>query len=383
MKFDYVFAIASGQPDPLVLPFLTPEITCSHLILFVSEWSKDKGIDQNIKNAITPLGVQVTNVFLSSDSWSDIQNIIQQTVKNLPDKSIAFNANGGTKPMTMAAYEFCYNENIPVFYIDKNQLEWLYTAVNDNLTPVKIEQSLSINSYFLAHGYRVASKDEPLNSRSLKALVKDWASQKNKSAIGKLNYLASEVRVNNLQVKLNEGEASDNSDICSYLDDLDRDGLIDLNLSKRRVKFNSEGERFFISGGWYELYIYMLLQQINKKHFNGKGTVVSNIVVKPNDKLQKDLKNEIDVAFLLNNRLYLFECKTANLSSQKGRADVAIYKLGTILHEFGGIHAKGCITSYRDIIPLDKKRAKLLNIDIVEHSTSTESMEHKLYSFLK
>ena len=383
MNFEIIFAIASGQPDPIVLPFLTNEITCKHLVLFVSEWSKKKEIDQNIKNAIEPLGVQITTVTLPSNNWEDIQSVIQETKVQYPNKSIAFNANGGTKPMTLAAYELCFNDDIPVFYITKNQLDWLYTADKDNLKSVCINQSLSLNSYFLAHGYRVDSQEEPLSSRNLKALVTDWAKNPDKNSIGQLNYLASETRVKNLQVTLTNEEASDRSNICTYLDDLDREGLIDLNLSKQRVKFHSEPERFFINGGWYELYIYMLLQKINKGHFDGKGIVVSNVVLKPNTRVPNDLKNEIDVAYLLNNRLYIFECKTANLSSKTGRADEAIYKLGTILKELGGTHAKGCIMSYRDIKQLDKNRAKLLEIEIIEHSTSDESMENKLLNVLK
>lgn len=383
MKIDVIFAIASGQPDPLILPFLSPEIGCKHLILLVSDWSKKNAIDLNIKTAIQPLGIKVDTVDLISDGWNDIQMLIEKTLFKYPESKIAFNANGGTKPMTLAAFEYCYNNDIPVFYVDKHKLDWLYPPHDSNFTSINIEKSLSITNYLNAHGYQVISTKETLNSRELKALVRDWSINEDKSAIGSLNYLASKERVKNLKVTLTADEASDNSNVCSYLDDLDRDGLIDLNLTNNSIRFKSEESRFFINGGWYELYIVMLLQQINKKHFDGKGSVISNMEVKPSKKLSKTVKNEIDVAFLLNNRLYLFECKTANLSSKQGRADEAIYKLGTILHELGGLHAKGCIMSYRDIKQLDKDRAKLLNIDIIEHTTSEESMENKLYSFIK
>ncbi len=383
MKIDAIFAIASGQPDPLVLPFLSPEIDCKHLILLVSDWSKKNAIDRNIKAAIQPLGIKVTSVDLISEGWYDIQRLIDQTLSLYPEAKVAFNANGGTKPMTLAAFEHCFNNDIPVFYVDKHKLDWLYTAKESDLFSIEIEKSLSITNYLNAHGYQVISTTEPLNSRELKTLVRDWSTNVDKGAIGSLNYLASKERVKNLTVSLTVDEASDSSNVCSYLDDLDRDGLINLNLTNNSIRFKSEESRFFINGGWYELYIVMLVQQINQKYFDGKGTVISNMEVKPSKKLPQEVKNEIDVAFLLNNRLYLFECKTANLSNKHGRADEAIYKLGTILHELGGLHAKGCIMSYRDIKQLDKNRAKLLNIDIIEHTTNEESMENKLYEFIK
>ncbi|WP_298943916.1 DUF1887 family CARF protein [uncultured Psychromonas sp.] len=379
MKFDAIIAIASGQADPLILPFLSPEIECKHLVLLVSEWSKSKKIDENIAKALKPNGIKVTSVNLPSDDWAEIQNTLDRTLKNYPDKKIVFNSNGGTKPMTLAAYEYCYNENIPVFYVDNNKLDWLYNADMRNLKGIEIEASLAMSSYLVAHGYDIISDAPLFSSADYKALVNDWTTDKNKSekgAIGVLNYIASRGDKNKLTVPLEGKEKDENHPVGSLLDDLDRVGLIELFSEK--IRFKSEEARFFANGGWYELYVCSLLQTINKRHFDGKGKIITSLIVKPTEKTEKEVKNEIDVAFLLSNRLYLFECKTANISGKNGRADAAIYKLGTLLNSLGGIRAKGIIMSYRDIDIRDTDRARLLNIDIVDHSNDIKVMEERV-----
>ncbi|WP_166368731.1 DUF1887 family CARF protein [Psychromonas sp. SA13A] len=384
MKFDAIIAIASGQPDPIILPFLSPQIECKHLILLVSDWSKNKKIDENIAKALKPNGIKVSSVDLLSNDWGEIQKTVENAVKGYPDKQIVFNSNGGTKPMTLAAYEYCYNEDIPVFYVDDNKLNWLFKAGIQSLVSVEIEASLAISSYLVAHGYDIISDSPLFSSSDYKALVKDWATDKNKSekiAIGMLNYIASRGDKNKLTVPLEGKEKDENHPVGSLLDDLDRVGLIELLAEK--VRFKSEEARFFANGGWYELYVCTLLQGINKQYFDGKGKIITSLIVKPTEKTQKEIKNEIDVAFLLNNRLYLFECKTANISGKNGRADEAVYKLGTLLNSLGGIRAKGIIMSYRDIDIRDKDRARLLNIDIVDHHNDIKAMEDRVRKIIQ
>jgi hypothetical protein len=382
MKFDLICAIASGQPDPLILPFLSDELTCSHLLLFVSKWSKSKNIDENIRRALSSRGIKVTSVELPSEMWSDIQSVIETTLAEYPNQQVAFSGNGGTKPMTLAAYEYCYNDDIPMFYVDGHKLSWLYSANNQQLKTIDIEHSLPVEGYLLSHGYEVISQSAPLSSAACKDMIKDWVAGDKKEAIGTLNYIASRGNERNLTIALERNEASTGNPVCSLLDDLSRVGLIEF-VTDEKIRFISEEARFFANGGWYELYICMLLQAVNKKHFSGKGKVITSLKVRPLQKTKKEIKNEIDVAYLLNNRLYLFECKTANLSSKNGRADEAIYKLGTLLSSVGGLHAKGSIMSYRDIDLIDKERAQLLNISIVDHNRNPDSMQNKLFNLIK
>jgi hypothetical protein len=379
MKFDTIFAFASGQPDPLISPFLTPEIECKRLVLLVSEQIEKKGTVNNIINTLKPKGIAVTCIALPDQKWETIQQTLENELKSHIGERVAFNANGGTKPMTLAAYEYCFNENIPVFYVDGNQLDWLYNDDKNELTAVTITQSLSIDSYLLSHGYKIIKKETPLSTAALKNMVEEWVSHDQRSLISALNKIASRGNEHKLRIELEDYEKEYNAPVRDLLEDLERNSL--LTIGENFVQFVSEEARFFANGGWYELHVLKLLEMTNAHHFEGKGKVLSGITLAPNSSTKvtnKKLKNELDVAYILNNRLFVFECKTANLSRKTGRAEEAIYKLGTLLKDIGGVNAKGFIVSYHKIEQHDKDRADLLGINIIEHKKNQDEMIKQL-----
>jgi len=386
MKIDVIFAIASGQTDPIILPFLSTNIHCKHLVLLVSEQIKIKHIERNIEAVLKKLGIKVTIIYGEDNdfNWEGIQTMLKANVLNLTNKVIAFNTNGGTKPMVLAAFEFCYNENIPVFYINGNQLTWLYTAENKSLNNETIQNSLSYENYLYSHGYEILKKGNIISSSKIIKLIKGWGARSQSNEIGRLNRLASRGDENNLVIKLEPQEQKDQH-LQIMLEELEDADLISFK-GKDKVSFKNEQARFFINGGWYELYLQKLLESINANTFESKGTVFSSIELKPiNAKTNKYeiVKNEIDVAYLLDNRLFMFECKTANLSATGSRADVAVYKLASLLKNIGGTNATGVVFSYRKIKSIDKERASLLGIKIIEHTTNEQDLINLLVINIK
>jgi len=59
-------------------------------------------------------------------------------------------------------------------------------------------------------------------------------------------------------------------------------------------------------------------------------------------------KNEIDVAILYRNVLYVLECKTVNYNKQRDKARDALYKLET-LKKRGGLRTQMAFISYRSL----------------------------------
>jgi hypothetical protein len=377
MKIDVIFAIASGQIDPLILPFLSDKINCKKLVLFVSNQIKTSRIELNIEAALKKKGIKVTIVYGDEQdfTWEGIQENIEKQVKEHKEQVIAFNSNGGTKPMALAAFEYCYTSDLPVFYINGNLLEWLHVPNKMALEPETIQSSLAYQDYLLSHGYEILKKTDIVSSPDIAHLIKGWGGRSQASEIGRLNKLAAKGDKNNLVVKLDEKEQKD-SHLQIMLDELASVDLIAFK-GKDKIVFKSEESRFFVNGGWYELYLQKLLEKINANYFNAEGKVFSSIELKPiyaKDDGSKKVKNEIDVAYLLNNRLFMFECKTANLASKHGRADEAIYKLASLLENIGGTNATGIISTYRKIEKVDKERAGLLGIRIIEHTTDEKNL---------
>ncbi|MBK5275583.1 MAG: DUF1887 family protein [Desulfuromonadales bacterium] len=84
------------------------------------------------------------------------------------------------------------------------------------------------------------------------------------------------------------------------------------------------------------------------------------------DEKESPVKNEIDVAFLADNRLYLIECKTKNFEYKQSDANEVLYKLDTLRDYLGGKEARAMFISYNRIPAIHKKRAEELKIRICE-----------------
>ncbi|MBE9563223.1 MAG: DUF1887 family protein, partial [Proteobacteria bacterium] len=145
--------------------------------------------------------------------------------------------------------------------------------------------------------------------------------------------------------------------------------------------FKDEAARFFVNGGWLEVYTYGLLyglrSEIPKIQDVGRSIELSR------DSTGKAVKNELDVAFLHNNHLYIIECKTKrfiNTNHEQGdsHAADALYKLDTLKWLFGGIHTKVMLVSYQPLSSWDKQRAKDLKI-----ATCTDNQLVQLETTLK
>lgn len=389
-NIDIICAIASGQPDPIIIPFLSKKNSCKHLILFVSSKIKDEGQADNIAYVLKARGITVDLMEISEEPmWENLQDAIEQTRAKYVDKIIAFNANGGTKPMIIAAYEKCYIDEIPVFYVNDNKLTWLYQPSNMNLAAETIEETLNINHYFLSHGYELVEQKNSPTTVELNNLIENWSERDNANEIGALNYLAKNAE-NTLKTKVDYQKLGKSRGVTNLLEELQDCQMVDFSDS-HTLHFVSEEARFFANGGWYEQYLTRLLRHINKEKFDGRGRVLSSVTFRSKfmSEKHKNMKNEFDVVYILDNRLFAFECKTADLTQDSdkyanlNRVDEAVYKLGSMLHDLGGLSAKGVIVSYRPVHELDKERAKLLSIDIIEHKTQKNLLVEKLVNVIR
>ncbi|TAL46262.1 MAG: DUF1887 family protein, partial [Methylovulum sp.] len=95
------------------------------------------------------------------------------------------------------------------------------------------------------------------------------------------------------------------------------------------------------------------------------------------------IKNELDVVFLKNNRLYLIECKTHNDKSKAdGKNTDALYKLDSLKDLMGGLQAKAMLVSFNRLNDSDRRRADDLRIDVCA-GTDLAQLPQKLTDWLK
>ena len=130
-----------------------------------------------------------------------------------------------------------------------------------------------------------------------------------------------------------------------------------------RLIFPGEDERFFVNGGWLELYVFDRLQ-----HLRGELRAMQDLG--RNVRVERDTRsgaipNELDVAVLAENRLYLVECKTRQWhGGANGPGAESLFKLEALTDLLGGLQARGMLVSYQDLPDHDRRRAADLRIGV-------------------
>jgi hypothetical protein len=322
-----------------------------------------------------------------SDAWdvAHIRGVVKEFLKNRSsNKPIALNVTGGTKPMTVAAYEAFREANLPIFYVhhENDHLVWMYHP--KNLSSLDLFDNIQLPEFLMVHGAElVGTVNRTEIEGQWRALTTELIMQIDtfSTALSVLNMLASKAKKRR-RVKFDTHMCNDNPVL---LDQFKR--LVDLfgkhkennqkivRLEYGELFFSSEKARAFINGGWLEEHVFGLLQKIKVeldaiKKKNPDENVIQDFgrnlnILKWNN--GKPVKNELDVALLADNKLHIIECKTKKFDTVDGvdshGADV-LYKLRTLRDHIGGLQANAMLVSYKPLIDAHLWRAKELGIEI-------------------
>ncbi|MCB1615857.1 MAG: DUF1887 family protein, partial [Pseudomonadales bacterium] len=206
--------------------------------------------------------------------------------------------------------------------------------------------------------------------------VVDW-----EAALGQLNAIASEAERLGQPV-VNVADVVSHPAI--FFDALVREcfnaGLLKTD-SPRQVEFIDESARNFCNGGWIEFYVNSRLNELKSEALLQDSPHLNIKIRRSGSKKESD--NEIDVAFMANNRLHIIECKTKKMKGiHAGKAGVeTLYKLDSI-SDLGGLGTKAMLVSYRNLRPADRQRAKDLRIHIIE-GKDIQQLKTKLREWIK
>lgn len=296
------------------------------------------------------------------DDPNNLTGIIEQLqaapqCKN--DQLFIVNITGGTKPMSLAAYEFFKELPSQIFYvpIGKNFYWKIFPKMNDKI--VNITYQLSLSEYLTAYGFKILAAN-------FNALVRNSASSR---LFYKIFFTLSgdEFQVLNKlrQHKKSEQIAIEDIPGLAYL-------LKKIKFRESSFgKFNKDEIRY-ITGGWFEEWIYSYLKDFFKLDGRFIGT---NITITRLNKDGKVIKNEFDVMFIYNNTLHIIECKTEGVKKQidKNRLNEYLNKLQSVKKEFG-LHVPSHILTLGDFknnkqdVESVLARARLFGVNIYDRT---------------
>ncbi len=375
---DTHICLVSSQPLPNLLPLLDPGMGIRRVILMVSadmqtraEWLQSVIRQRNIHTRVWNIG----DAWDSDHIQTRMLELLDQESDSLRLGSIALNVTGGTKLMSIATYETARAYGLPIFYVHPLQDEILWIQPGDRPSQA-LANRIRIEPFLKAHGAMVQDTLKR-NVPDIRALELSRELVLNVKRFSKpfstLNWLASQASPPQFKVNLTQN----NPRLLEITDLFERQGY--LNREGETLRFPDESTRRFVNGGWIESFVFDQIRNIRDE----KGLPIQDIAYAVDvERIQRGqrIPNELDVVFLLNNRLHIIECKTRRFHEpgENSKGAEALYKLDTLRELMGGLQARAMLVSFQDLPTHDLTRAADLHIKVCAGDDLKHLRQHLL-----
>jgi hypothetical protein len=305
---------------------------------------------------LQPAGVKITRWAI--DDAYDVERVGEQILTLLAvreQQDNVLNVTGGTKPMAIAAYEVFRAAGKPIFYVHPEQDRLIWLAPR-GLPARDLAQRVKLKAFFQTHGAEMTERPASFGVPERLRRVADGLIrhvEKYQRALRGLNWAAmtAEALVSP-ELPQSRWEQEDFKNLVGWFE---AEGLLWRRGS--RLQFADEQARFFVNGGWLEHYVYSVVQTVKKDgtiQDLGRSLVLSRVVDR------ERVQNELDVAFLADNRLFVIECKTRRFGEETDDGSVgaeSVYKLDTLTNLLGGLQARAMLVSYQSLPQTIARRA--------------------------
>ena len=360
--------LVSAQAAPNMLPALDPSLKPAEAILLVT--AKMASRADALAAVLSEAHIKVTRVNLANEhDFSALGDVMLDVAPGHAGDDIALNVTGGTKLMALAAQSVAQAAGWRVFYVDVDTDEVIWLGRENQRK--KLAAQLRLPHYLKGYGFQLAeSIARPPAERRHNELLQTLISQVGslEAPLGQLNYLAQEAETRKtLTIELT-AEQQDSRGLEALLRNFAAADVLAVNGGT--IKFASEVDRIFANGGWLEHHVYQTISNLHGEL--GLRDKAANLVVVD----QTEVRNELDVAFLARNRLFIVECKTARMDSARAsKVNDTLFKLSEICRRVGGLGTRGMLASYRPLGDAEKKLARALGIEIVASGELTRLAE--------
>lgn len=353
--------LVSAQATPNITPLIDLRTKPEEVIMLVSSTMEHRA--DWLEHVIKPRGIKIRR--WSVDAPYDIERIRDQLIERILNYSgqdkLMLNATGGTKPMSIAAYEVFRELELPIFYIhpEKDRLIWMFPK---GLESINLANRLKLEDFLEVHGASVSARIERNRiSQDRQVLIERLVGEIDRfpKNLSTLNWFAAGAAKTLRSHELTQNGYL-NHDMELLVDEFSTAGLFELKHD--RLYFPSEEARFFVNGGWLEHYVYETAADLRK---SGDLQDLGRSIEVQRRQGDKTVPNEIDVAALVENRLHIIECKTRKWQgerNQNGPGAEALYRLDTLKDLLGGLNARAMLVSYRPLRKHDLERSAALGI---------------------
>ncbi len=312
-----ILPVAEQQPDELVL-ISTAEMERKHKSAHIIASLQSMGLDY---------GSRHHKIEVVEDSITDCQRKLSAWMSGREDADFVVNLTGGTKIMSIAAFEQFKDYGSKMFYIPigKNEMVNIFPKRSSNQI-LPLIQRLKVDDYLAAYGLTslnharlLMMKQDALNRKE----TAEWMVAEYSKLKSLLTWLGGALRNHRKKKKylLQETFSGTNHSGQQFLQRLGfsvHGDQIEKELTKSEIQF--------LTGGWLEEFCFNEVCTL-------LGSGIDDVVIGISIENSKGTSNEFDVMFTLGNALYTVECKSGDQHTDE-KTD-ALYKVAALQKEFG------------------------------------------------
>jgi len=350
--------LASAQAAPNLLPALDPDLKPEEVILLVSQ--KMRTAANVLETVFRELGIRTEIVPLPDEhNYQVIEDTMLEIAQKREGQEILLNLTGGTKLMALVAQTIAQTADWRSFYIDvdTDAITWL----DQQMAGKKLAEQLRLRHYLKSYGFELeASPERPQVTRKQRELMQTLITQIGslEASLTQLNWLTQQAEdARRLEVGM-DAQQADSRSLEALLRHFEVAGMLRV-VKHNKIIYSNEAARSFVKGGWLELHTYDCVASVTGElDIRDKAT---NLTV-----IKDGVKNEIDIALMARNRLFVIECKTARMDGARApKANDTLFKLSEICRRVGGLGTRGMLASYRPVADSERKLAEALNIKLI------------------
>ena len=362
---------ATGQNPVNVLPLESEQICPDVIYVAVTQGMKEQG--ESLIAELKTIGKKVERLNISNEhSLQSLTEQYENWLLDHQDDEIIVNLTGGTKPMSIAAYQLFSSYGFRCFYqnLDPNQMVWL----DDESIISNIGEKIGLERYLKSYHFEVIKKQKlAAVSKAHKKYANLLFNELCKvgrytdvcNLISKLNAHAAKPKLADLKnFNLNHEEEAFLTHL-SYETDL-------FKLKAQTIDWQSEDDRAIIAGGWLEVLTADLLRGHDFRDIH-----LSVEIAKSTQRVGAKTFQEIDVMAMQKQKLVMMECKTINWKNTADASE-AIYKLSALSHI--GLNTKPIFVSLYDISADAKTRAAEHGIHVLAGQAAIMNLKNQLLS---
>ena len=362
--------LVSQQAAANLLPALDPTLKPAKIVLVVT--AKMQRQAAHLTAVLKENAIQAELLQLSNEQdFHQTENELIELAARLEEHTVTLNITGGTKLMSVAAQSVAQASRWRMFYVDADTDRAIWLG-QDKTPPHPLQEQLKLRHYLRSYGFELTSKPNrsqasAAQQRLTQTLVEQVGSLE--ASISVLNALAQDAENRrSLGVPMNDWQRDSRSldVLLRYFED-----AAALSVQGDRIQFASEAARDFVKGGWLELHAIQAVHQVTGPlgiRDKAMGLEVQDVTT--------ETRNELDIAFMARNRLFVMECKTARIDRPQGQGDRTappkandtLFKLAENCRRIGGLGTRGMLVSYRKLQPPEMTLADALGIKVVAGS---------------